>query len=429
MTIRIGVVGLLGLGLWSCGGTVTHGDPASSDTDTSGWANGTDGDGSGDFGNNDGSGGMSTGGGGGSDTTGDDSGSAVTTRGSGTRNSSATSTTSGSSEDSSAAVSGSSSAGIGSGAGGQVATSSGIITAVSSVSTGSGGFGGDTTSGVSTFNSISVVTSTTGVGGTGSTIQPDLDDFPYLDDCDSSYWSVSTQYCNLGFECPSHTGWTNCWDLGNGELSCDCGRDYFWANYRLSGTNTADACAQTASACVAGPDVEGQPTCTPSYLYQSTNYCNATASCQSKVDIEGADIVKTGSHYVYCEERDDAWTCDCDIADGRVSVTLDASSGSSDMCVDALDWCSGEITREGARDCTPSSQYAETNSCYVNLRCSQAAVAGGVPATITESFTVNCRHDDAGTWICDCPGMGSFEVEAETGWDACTLGASECSPV
>ena len=99
------------------------------------------------------------------------------------------------------------------------------------------------------------------------------------------------------------------------------------------------------------------------------------------------------------------------------------------MCVDALDWCTGEITREGPRDCTPSSQYAETNSCYVNLRCTQAAVAGGVPATLTESFTLNCRYNDAGEWTCDCPGVGDFSVEAENGWDACTLGASQCEPV
>lgn len=425
MTIRMGMVGFLALcGLWNCGGTVTHGDSESNDSDTSGWTNGTGGDGSGDFGNNDGSGGTSTGAVGGSD----DSASAVTTRGSGSRNNSASSTTSGSNDASAASTS--SGSGVSSGVVGQAATSSGAVTTAgntfgTTISTGSNGFGGNTTNGMSSFNSVSVVTSTTGSGGTA----PDLEDFPYLEDCDPSYWSITTQYCSLGFECPSHAGWSNCWDLGNGEFSCDCGRDYFWANYRLSDANTEDACAYAASACVAGSDVEGPPSCTPSYLYQSTNYCNATANCQTKVDVEGADIMKTGSHYVHCEARDEAWTCDCDIADGRVSVTLDTSSGSSDMCVDALDWCSGEITREGPRDCTPSSQYAETNSCYVNLRCNQAAVAGGVAATITESFTLSCRHDDAGRWICDCPGVGSFDVEAETGWDACTLGASECSPV
>lgn len=451
MTIRMGVLGLVGLcGLWSCGGTVTHGDPESSDTDASGSTQGTGGDSSdgdssgdfgdfGDFGDSGGSGGTSTDGVGGGDTTGgnDSGGAAATTSGSGSRNNnSASTTTTGSSDDSSTAASATSSGiGVTSGAGGQSATSSGGDTTVGSTvgttagtttGTGSGGFGGDTTS-VSTFGSISVVTSTTGSGGSGGL--PDLEDFPYLDDCDSSYWSFGSLSCNLGFECPSHTGWADCWGSGDGELSCSCGRDYFWGSYQLSNVDSRDACAYVASACVAGPEVElSPPSCAPSYLYQGTNYCNATANCQTKIDIEGAEIIKTGSHYVHCEERDDAWACDCDIADGRVTVTLDTSSGSADMCIDALDWCSGEITREGPRDCNPTSQYAASNSCYVNLSCSQAAVAGGVPATLTESYTLNCRSNDAGQWTCDCPGVGDFSVEAETGWDACTLGASECTP-
>ncbi|HEY6724948.1 MAG TPA: hypothetical protein VI197_13015 [Polyangiaceae bacterium] len=438
MRIRIGVLGLLGLGaVWSCGGTVTHGDAEASDSDASDSTNGTGGgddDGFGDFGSG-GSGGTSASAVGGSDSTGGDGpGSAATTRGGGSRNNSAsgTTTTGGSTAGSSAASTG---VGMSSGAGGQSATSTGVGTSVSTTgrtTIGSGGFGGDTTSSVSTFGSISVVTSTstTSTSTTGTQNDPsDLEDFPYLDGCDPLYWSNDTQYCSLGFECPSEAGRTSCWNAGNGELTCECYTDYSWSTYRLTEAELQNACAYVASGCVAGADAErGSPKCTPTYLSQGTTYCSASAECRTRLAIDGADMAKTHSLYASCEQREDAWVCSCSIPSGSVSVTLDGSSGSADMCLDALDWCTGDVTREGPRECTPTSQYAETQSCYANLACTQAAVAGGTPATITEYYTLSCRRADAGQWTCDCPGKGSFDVESETGWDACTLGASECTP-
>lgn len=425
-TIRMGVLGLVGCALWSCGGTVTRGDSDDS-PDGSGGS-----DGWGDFG----SGGSDTDGtgpttNGSRASTGSESTSAATTRGGGSRNnnsSGTTTTTRGSSVSGSASTDGGVSS---SGVGGNSATTGGTGTTM-------GGFGGQTTTIGSTFGSGSVVTGTVGstssVGSTSTTGtapgRPDeLEDYPYLDDCDSSYWSFTSQNCSLNFFCPSHAGWTSCWNVGGGEFSCDCSRDYFWATYRMSNVDMSEACAYAASACVGGPDAEqAPPSCTPSYLYQSTNYCNASSNCRIKVDVDGADVVRSGSNYVHCEQRGDAWTCDCDLADGRLSVRLETSSGSNDMCLDALDWCSGELTREGERKCTPSSQYGGTHACYVNLRCTQDAEAGGVPATLTESYTLSCNSEDRSQWRCDCPGVGRFDVEADTGWDACTIGASECTP-
>lgn len=430
MTIRTGMLGLLGLcGLWGCGGTATHGDSDASDTDASDSTNGTDGDGSGDFGSGNGSGGNSTGGVGGNDSTGSDgSGTAATTRGSGSRNNSASSTTSGSTTGSSTA---SASSGGGPSTGFTASTGVGTVgfggAPVNTTST----FGSTVVTTVSTAGSVTVgsVSTTSGASTTGAGSPPELDEFPYLDDCDASYWYFSGQYCNLGFNCPATSGWVSCWDVGNGNISCDCGREYSWGNYQLSDGSTTDACAYAASACVAGPDAEqGKTKCTPSSFYQSTNYCNATANCETKVKVEGADMVKAGWRYAYCYAETDGWACDCEFDDGRMTVSLDTSTGSADMCVDAIDWCSGDITREGPRDCSPFSQYASTNSCYVNLRCTQAAVAGGIPASITENYTLSCGQASDGKWVCDCPGVGNFDVEADTGWDACTLGAAECAP-
>jgi hypothetical protein len=267
------------------------------------------------------------------------------------------------------------------------------------------------------------VTSTTG------SPDPELDDFPYLDGCDDNYWTSGTDYCSLNFSCSEHSGYANCWSIGNGEYTCGCNRDYYYSNYWLSGPDVRDVCAYATSACVAGSDAErGQPACTPSYLYQGTTYCSANAACRTTVDIEGADIARTHDNSVNCEQRDDSWVCNCYTLEGQLTVTLSTEDGSADMCVDALDWCGGEITREGPRDCRPSSQNAQTNSCYANLLCTQDVVVDDAPATLSESFTLSCEQDASGAWVCNCPGSGSFEIEAETAWDACTLGASECTP-
>jgi len=456
MKSRVRVLGLLAVGVaCGCGGTATRGDSDSSDTDASGSSDGFGGDSSDGAGgsvggsggssasDSDGSADSTVNAGGAATTRGTDSGTATTrggtTRGDTTRGDSTTSgdttsgdTTSGdttSAQSITATSAGSSNTGsaVSSGAGGMVGTSdSGGTTANTTVSTsGNGGAGGDpSSSNTATFTTSSVVTSTT-----GAEPDPDLEDFPYLDGCADNYWNVGTDYCNLSFSCSGDYGYSSCWNNGNGEFSCDCSRDYYYSTYWLSETDAQSACAYATSACIAGPDAErGQPKCTPSYLYQGATYCSANAACQTSVDIEGADIAKTSNNSVNCEQREDSWVCNCYTEEGQLTVTLSSEDGSAGMCVDALDWCGGEITREGPRDCRPSSQNAQTNSCYANLLCTQDVLVGGAPATLSESFTVNCENEESGAWACNCPGAGSIEVAAETAWDACTLAASECTP-
>lgn len=452
-TSRMRVLGLLAVGVaWGCGGTVVDGDSDGSESDSTGSSDGFGGDfsdgfvdsgGSGGSGASDGSGATTASAGGAPTTRGNDSGttrgtttrgdtsSGTTTRGDTTNgdttrgdttrgDTSSGGTTSGQSASASATSSNSGSS-VSNGAGGMIGTTA-SATASSTVSTsGNGGFGGDTGSSTATFTTA--VTSTTG------SPDPELDDFPYLDGCVDTYWSVGSTSCNLDFTCSDHSRYSSCWDAGNGEFSCECYDNYTWTSYWLAGADAGEACAYTASACVAGSDAEhGDSVCTPSYLYQGPTYCNANATCRTSFDIEGADVAKTGTNYVNCEEREDSWFCNCSTLEASLTLTLSLEDGSAAMCVDALDWCAGEIMREGPRTCSPNSQNASTNSCYANLVCTQDAVVGGAPATLNESFALTCEHAESGTWVCDCPGTGSFEVEAETAWDACTLGATHCEP-
>jgi len=461
ITKRVGVLGLvLVCGAWSCGGTVAHGDSEASESDAGGASDGVGG-GFGDGsvgGSSDGSdddfgdaGGSSAGGGdssgsagpsantvGSTTTRGGDAG-PVTTRGDTTSDTSGSSdttggssdTTGGSSDDS--AVATSTSAGIGiTGAGGMVGSSDAVTSTVNTTvgTTGSGGFGGDPTNNSATFSSISV-TSTTGSGGTEPE-PPAFDEYPYLDDCTSSYWNINSNYCSLNFTCadePSQYGWISCGESGDGDASCSCNNYDFWPSYLVKDADFDSACAYASSACVAGTAAEeGKPVCSPAYLYQSTTYCNATSNCETPVDIEGAHMTKTGTLSAYCEQQTDLWACTCSTSDGRMNFRLDVSDGSPNMCVDALDWCEGEFTTEGPRNCEPKTLNAQTNSCSVNLTCTQDALVSGVPAVLNQSYAVTCERGDSEAWICECPGAGNLEVEAETGWDACTFAASDCTP-
>lgn len=385
VTSRVRVLGLLAVGLaWGCGQTVPHGDSDSNETASTGSSAGFGGDSTG------GSGGSDTSDGGASTTRGNDSGTAATTDGN---------TTSGQSNASTSATSSNSGA-VSNGAGGMVGTSDSVSTTVSTA--GDGGSGGDPSTHL------------------------DLDDFPYLDDCVDTYWGVGNESCVLGFSCSENSGNSNCYDIGNGEFACDCSLDDYHADYWLAGAGVADACAYAASACVAGPAAErGQPVCTPSSVYQGATFCDANATCRTTLEIEGVDMAKTGDTYVACEERG-PWYCDCDPSQSIVSLTLRPEDGSVDMCVEALDWCAGEFTREGPRSCESTDQIAYADSCYADLRCTQDVVVDGVPAELSESLPLNCQRDGSSTFVCYCP--GTVEIETEDAWEACELAASECKP-
>ena len=453
MTNRVGVLGLLVIcGAWSCGGTVAHSDSETSESDAGGASDGFGGDssdgfvdsgGSGGSGASDSSGGETTASAGGAPTTrGNGSGTtrgdttrgdttSDTTRGDTTRGDTTSNTTNGSSDDSAAVTSTSSGIAV-TGAGGVGSTDAVSNTVNTTVgTTGNSGIGGAPTTGTSTFSSVSVVT-TTGSGGTDPEDPPAFDEYPYLDDCTASYWNYNSNYCSLNFSCSEQTGqygWISCSETADGDAACSCNNYDFWPSYLVHDADFDYACAYATSACVAGKDAEvGKPVCTPAYLYQSTTYCSATANCETPMDIEGTQMTKTGTSSAYCEAREDLWSCTCSTSDGRVSFRLDMSEGSASMCVDALDWCEGGFTTEGPRNCEPRTLNAQTNSCSVNLDCTQDALVDGVPAVFNQSYAVTCERDESDAWVCECPGAGSLEVAAETGWDACTLAASDCTP-
>lgn len=217
--------------------------------------------------------------------------------------------------------------------------------------------------------------------------------------------------------------------MERGQRVCDSSWDYYNADYWIEEPDIVDACAYAASAGIAGSDVESGPLMCPTYsLSEATDSCTARGDCQAQIAIEGADITRIVATYASCTERNDSWVCDCTAPNNSMTITLSAEDGSSAMCVDALYWCAGEVTREGERTCEPSSQYAGEDYCYVDLLCTQDAVVGDLPATLGDSSGLSCQQDESGAWDCFCGGADSLEVEAETAWDACTVAVSQCTP-
>lgn len=359
----------------------------------------------------------------GSDSSGDQS-SSVGSTGKSSASGSGQSSASGSGQ-SSASGSGT---GTSSGAGGSGAGGDGAVTTVTT-GVGQGGVGVSVVTGGFPLTSgfgVAAVTSTTGVGTTGA-IWPG--EAPIPEECSPTSAFADPYSCFLELSCDGRFAYSNCWYNGN-SFGCECGTSLAWNNFQLWDVPVEQACNYAASLCLAEPQPEFTPgECQPTFMEAGNGYCSSQLQCTEATTYEGVRVTRDEWNLISCSDNMGQGTrCDCQFNNGFLSFDLLETPVSAALCSDLVAGCSGDlIERKGGATCTRAFQSASQPYCNAQLDCTQDALLDGHSAILHQQVPVTCYQNESGTWGCQCPPVGSFEVSDETAWDACTSASAECA--
>jgi hypothetical protein len=109
----------------------------------------------------------------------------------------------------------------------------------------------------------------------------------------------------------------------------------------------------------------------------------------------------------------------------------------SDLPADDLGTCerfvedcgvSEDYGLNGPITCERASQSASGQYCNATIACKQAGTLGDADVQIYGYLSTDCQPLGDG-WNCTCStgsATASITVEAESGWDACTISAERC---
>ena len=361
------------------------------------------------------------------------SGASQSSSGSGNVQSAATGSgqSSASSSDGSATVTTSGSGGSAMTAGSVGSTSSGQGAAGGAVGTGGAGqvavvTGGMITGGP-TFGGVGGMPGVTVATVTGGTIWPEH--IPIPEDCRANGSSVDPYNCYLELTCDSSFTYSYCSRDGD-SFRCECDNGRKWNSFQLWGTAEAEACQYAASLCLAEPEPEfSDSDCKPTFLEAGAGYCSSEVQCTEALKYEGIRVTRDEWRYVQCSDNmAQGARCDCQFNEGYLSFDLPESSVSSTLCTNVVAGCSGELVEpQGNPMCAQAFQSASQDYCNAELDCTQQALLGGEPAVLHQRVPVNCFQNASGTWLCDCPLAGSFEVAEASAWDACISASELCA--
>jgi hypothetical protein len=254
-------------------------------------------------------------------------------------------------------------------------------------------------------------------------------DFGADTDCTTSYQSSSATYCDLEQTCAqsaevregvtalSSAYYTSdCSDLGDGSMSCQCSGPLGTRYFTVSGTDGTTACEASVALCSPSTDVETTRDCITSTQSVNSGSCSMELSCENTLQLEGgATATVTDAPYASCSLTNEKLACEADTA-----------------CEESLDICNvtDAIQPEGDIVCDTPAQTASTSSCSSTLQCTQPALVNGTKIGVYGTVYTSCSNLSEGEWTCSCQSGNAstaFNYQAPEGadpWDACT-GASE----
>lgn len=271
-------------------------------------------------------------------------------------------------------------------------------------------------------------------------------DFGADTDCTTSYQSSSATYCDLEQTCAqsaevsegvtalSSAYYTSdCSDLGDGSMSCQCSGPLGTRYFTVSGTDGTTACEASVALCSPSADIETTRDCITSTQSVNSGSCSMELSCENTLQLEGgATATVTDAPYASCSLTNEKLACSCS-ANGRLlSFELQSGSEADTACEESLEICNvtDAIQPEGEIVCDTPSQTASTTSCSSTVQCTQPAVVNGTKIGVYGTVYTSCSNVSEGEWTCSCQSGNSstaFNYQAPDGadpWDACT-GASE----
>lgn len=242
-------------------------------------------------------------------------------------------------------------------------------------------------------------------------------------------------FCESQLVCEKGYAWVHCEDNGDGAW-CGCERDFASLQYELRGQH-ADPCGAVAELCAQGasPPADAELDCQPAFAEAWPDHCSRDIQCSASAEVAPGVIAERYDYSgTYCDSYGDQWSCECFSNNHNLRVELPGGLGSPGVCDTVLDACHGDaLVRSGQPTCAPRFQSADRNYCNVDLECAQDATLGDLAVKAYEFAYAYCEADPntGGLWNCECNGYGArprYQVNSDSGWDACSLAAKQCTP-
>jgi hypothetical protein len=226
--------------------------------------------------------------------------------------------------------------------------------------------------------------------------------------------------------------YANCYDNGNGTLTCSCGTNTTSQQYELSSTDLASSCQAILDVCTnPPPEFAEEPACAEYSKTEGVNQCSIEMQCTRSANVaEGIDAVQYEYQYANCSSaaEGDSWTCNCSTTNRYLNFEM---STTEPQCADALALCvsTTPIEPTGEIACETSYQTLNSGSCNAQLTCTQQAEVGGTSVGMYGYLNAYCQDDGDGTFTCSCNSdteSVSFDAEGTDGWDVCADAAKSC---
>jgi hypothetical protein len=263
--------------------------------------------------------------------------------------------------------------------------------------------------------------------------------------CETTYASRSSSYCEVQDRCVRsvevtdnvdatlvRNRYASCSSNGGSALYCSCndGRQY-----EVEGQDGSLACDTIMDVCD-DPNLEfdGPVTCVSDYQRAGVGYCESQQRCRQTLEFEGAVIAVTNEYRnASCSPRPEGGsTCGCSSSTSSIQFDTDLSTDDLATCEQFAEECgtTKDLGLNGPITCERVSQTANVQYCDATIACKQAGMLGDTEVQVYGYLNTYCQPlGDA--WSCNCTTnngsqSSSISLEAEDGWDACTIAAERC---
>jgi len=269
------------------------------------------------------------------------------------------------------------------------------------------------------------VVTTGGTGAGGEAI--DWGGVPVPEGCATSgRHQISSDSCDLVLECSGRQASAGC-SLDGSDYRCRCS-DAPDSSFRVYSVGPSEACLYAVNACRRSDAFEAQPfDCELTSENYSSDGCNSIRECSRIASVGDVKLSEFIDSDVGCSTG--AWGFSCGCSYSLNDVRFEGSDSHGLLpCTDAHDWCSGDnLDLSEERSCSATPELSVSDICTTHLDCQRPVLVSGMEATMFETVTVQCYWDNSGEYLCECPSLGYFSLDAPDLDSACVSAASICA--
>jgi hypothetical protein len=226
-----------------------------------------------------------------------------------------------------------------------------------------------------------------------------------------------------------------CEDYGDGRMTCDCedGRRFIGI-----GETGMEVCDTMFDVCAEESPVvfDGEITCTTSSESGGSGFCEDHPTCERAAELgDGVTVVDTREFDLSCDDKSSGGSaCTCFTGGTHGYFDLESSTEGNGTCARFAPLCglAEPIAVTDEIECALEIQGGVDEACFVQLKCGQLATFDGEQIVVYGTMWADCAWDGDDNYVCICNAFDDsvpIEIEASSGWDACTAAATRCQDV